>query len=200
MSTAHPLPPAAVVISHEVADWAAWKTRFDGDEGARRAAGMLGHHVNRGRDNPNSLSIYFALSDVEKAKAFAAAPALKEVMAAAGVISAPHAVWMTPVVEHLVWDRELPALLITHTVADFATWLDGYHSAEPVRHAAGIIGHAVNQSVDDPSTAVVYHQAESFDALQALAGSADLKAAMQKAGVTSAPVFTFVTGGWAKNY
>ena len=46
MSESNQLPPAAVIVTHQVADWATWKTLFDGHEDARKAAGILGHHIN----------------------------------------------------------------------------------------------------------------------------------------------------------
>lgn len=195
-----PLPPVAVIIHHACADFDRWKAAFDADEPNRKAAGMLGHHLNRAVDNPNDLHVYLAASDLAKAQAFAASPALKATMQAAGVTSAPEITWMTPVAEHIVWDRTLPALLISHTVADFDRWLDGYAKADGVRKEGGIIGHAVNRSIAEPNRAIVYHQAESHDALKAFASHPGLKAAMQAAGVTSAPTFTAVTGGWAKMY
>lgn len=200
MSTANALPTAAMIIAHDVADYATWKAAFDGHESARRAAGMLGHHINRGRDNPNSLSVYLSLGDVEKAKAFAMSPDLHAVMAKAGVTSAPQVTWMTPVFSHVVWDEGTPAMLVAHRVADFDKWLAGYHAVQPVRDAGGIVGHAVNRAIDDPNMVVVYHQAKTADALNAFASSPDLKAAMQNAGVISAPTFTFVTGGESKKY
>jgi len=105
-----------------------------------------------------------------------------------------------PVVEQIVWDRELPAMIISHKVANFDTWLTGYNAAAGVRQQGGIVGAAVNQSIDDPSLAVVYHQAESPEALHAFMNAPGLKDAMQKAGVISAPEVTFVTGGWSKRY
>lgn len=200
MSASTQLPPAAVILTHEVADFATWKSVFDGHEGARKAAGFLGHHINRHVDNPNLLSVYLAVSDVEKARAFAASDDLRQTMSAAGVTSVPTAVWVTPVAEAIVWDRELPAMLISHQVAQFDTWLEGYAAAAAVRTQGGIVGAAANQLIEEPNTALIYHQAESLDALKAFMANPGLKDAMQKAGVTSAPVVTFVTGGWAKRY
>jgi quinol monooxygenase YgiN len=200
MSDQSHLPPAAVIITHDVSDWATWKAEFDRHEGARKAAGFLGHHINRGLDNPNRISVYLAASDVSKAKAFSASPDLKQVMQAAGVIGAPSATWVKPVAEHIIWDRELPAMILSHTVANFDAWLVGYKAAAPVQAQGGIIGHAANQSLDDPSVAVVYHQAESHDTLKQFMANPSLKDVMQKAGVTSAPQVSFVTGGFAKRY
>ena len=69
-----------------------------------------------------------------------------------------------------------------------------------MRKTRGIIGHAANRSLDDPSLAVVYHQAESFDTLRSFLRSDDLRAAMKEAGATSEPEVTFHTGGWGKLY
>lgn len=200
MSDGNTVPPYAVIINHEVADWAQWKAAFDEHEGMRRAAGILGHHINRGMDNPNLLSLYLAVADPEKTRAFAQSDDLKQAMRGAGVTNAPTLTWMTPVSENIVWDRELPAFIVTHPVSDFDFWLEGYQAADTIRRQGGIVGHAVNRSLDDPNVAIIYHQAESFGALTAFAGSPDLKAAMQKAGVTGPPQFSFVTGGWAKRY
>ncbi len=89
-------------IRHKVEDFATWKAVFDGHEPARKAAGFLGHHINRHADNPNLLSIYMAVSDVEKAKAFAASTDLRDTMSAAGIKGMPTAVWVKPVAEQIV--------------------------------------------------------------------------------------------------
>ena len=200
MSASTQRPSAALILTHEVADFGTWKSAFDGHEEARRAAGVLGHHINRHVDNPNLLSVYLAVSDVAKAKAFAASDDLRHTLSEAGIKGAPSAVWVKPVSEAIVWDRELPAMMISHQVAEFDTWLAGYAAAAVVRKQGGIIGAAANQLLEEPNTALVYHQAESLDALKAFLANPGLKDAMQKAGVTSAPEVTFVTGGWAKRY
>jgi len=199
MNTSH-LPPAAVIITHEVADWATWKSHFDAHEGARKVAGILGHHINRGLDNPNRVTLYLAVSDIGKARAFAASPDLQNAMVAGGVKGAPTVVWVKPLTEQVVWDREVPAMLVSHTVANLDTWLAGYGASAAVQKQGGIIGEAANQSLDDPSTVVVYHQAESHDTLKAFMANPSLAEAMKKAGVTSAPQVTYLTGGWAKRY
>jgi hypothetical protein len=194
------LPPAAVILGSRVADFDAWKAVFDANEQDRIENGILGHHINRAEDDPNSLNVYLAVGDEAKVRAWLRSDALKSVMASAGVIGTPLLRWMTPVLESLVWDRELPAIMVSHRVEDFDAWLVGYNAADEVRRSGGIVGHAVNRSIDDPSIAIVYHQAESFDDLRSFLGSEDLQLAMKHAGVTSEPEVTFHTGGWAKRY
>lgn len=195
-----PLPPAAAVVVHRVADFDTWKAAFDEHEPARRAAGMLGHHINRAEDDPDLVSLYLAVSDLDAAKDFASSDDLANVMRSAGVEGPPDISWMTPLRESIAWEGEHPGMIITHQVADVDRWLAGYDGADDLRRSNGIIGHAANRSVDDPSLVVVYHQADSFDTLRAFLETPDLKAAMQDAGVTSQPEATFHTGGWGKQY
>jgi len=200
MSEASQLPPAAVVIHYRVADFDAWKAVFDQNESKRKASGFLGHHINRAEDDPNELNVYFAVADVDQFKAYAESDDVKALMQEAGVVSPPEFMWMTPLREAVVWDRELPAMLISHRVADLDTWLAGYDDADELQRSNGIVGHAANQSMDDPSTIVVYHQAESFDTLRAFMALDELRDTMKEIGVISDPEVTFHTGGWGKQY
>lgn len=195
-----PLPPAAALVTHRVADFDAWRPVFDDHEPQRRAAGILGHRLNRAENDPNLVSIYLAISDLEAAREFASSADLKEKMEEAGVVSPPEITWMTPVRLSIVSEGEHPAFVITHQVADFDRWLEGYDKASDLQKSNGIIGHAASRSLDDPSTAIVYHQADSFETLRAFLALPELKAAMQAAGVTSEPEVTFQTGGWSKQY
>ena len=194
------LPPAALMVTHPVADFDTWRAGFDAGEPDRREAGVLGHHLNHAEDDPTLVSIYLAIADVERARAFTDSDELKTAMRDVGVTGPPEILWMTPVREAIVWDRQLPAMTVTHSVADFDAWFVGYNAADDTRAAHGIIGHAANRSLDDPSMAVIYHQAESFDALRSFLADPDLRAAMEAAGVTSPPQTTYMTGGWAKQY
>ena len=201
MSGSETLPPAAVLLGFRVADFDAWKAVFDANEPDRIDNGVLGHHINRAEDDPNRLDVYLAIGDEAKARTWLDSDELKSTMASAGVLrNAPEFTWMTPVRESIVWDRELPAFMVRHQVADFDEWLAGYDAADEVRRSSGIVGDAANRSMEDPSIAIVYHQAESFDDLRSFLESDDLRLAMKEAGVVSDPDVTFHTGGWAKRY
>ena len=121
-------------------------------------------------------------------------------MKGAGVQGPPAVTWIRPLRESLIWDRELPAFMIKHTVADLDAWLVGFDAAAKIQEANGIIGTAANCVLDDPSSVLVYHQAESFETLRNFLALAELREAMGAAGVTSEPDLSFHTGGWAKSY
>lgn len=200
MSESQPLPPVAVIVRSIVADFDTWKAEFDAGEKLRRSGSIVGHHINRSHDDPNALAVYMAATDAEALRAFGASQELKNAMARAGVVGTPTMTMVTPTRESVDWERTLPAFLISHTVADFDQWLEGYDAAGDLRSANGIVGHAANRSLENPSLAIVYHQAESFDTLHAFLENPGLKEAMDNAGVTSEPEVSFHTGGWGKQY
>jgi len=200
MSDSAQLPPAAVTINYQVADFDTWKSAFDGNRQGRIDHGFVGHHINRAEEDPNLLSVYLAAGDVAAAQAYVVSDELKALMQDAGVVSPPQRTWLKPLREAIVWDRQLPAVIVSHEVEDVDRWLAGYDGAAEMQRSAGIVGHAANQVIDEPSRVVVYHQAESFDDLRALLASADLRAGMEEAGVTSAPEVTFYTGSFGERY
>jgi quinol monooxygenase YgiN len=192
MSAAHTAPSVAVVVSHSVKDFDAWKKAFDAHQPARVAAGVVGHEINRGVDDPNKIWIFLAATDRQKLEAFFANPELKATMANGGVTSPPEINWMKPMEQHHVGARATAGLIVLHEVAEYGAWKKVYDEVQPLRAAAGVIGHAVNQRADQPNHVIVYHQAETSDALFKFVESAQLKDAMGRAGVKSRPTFLFV--------
>ena len=81
-----------LLIRHTIVDYAKWRAGFDAHEAARRAAGATGvSQVYRDVENPNQITAMLEWNNAENARKFANDPALKEVMHAAGVTSAPEA-------------------------------------------------------------------------------------------------------------
>lgn len=117
---------------------------------------------------------------------------LKNTMKDASVTSPPHVAWMKPIEDSHIGDRALASMLVTHPVASFAAWKKVYDSLDALRRDAGIVGAAVNQGLDDENHVIVYHQAETEDALVRFSQSAELKAAMQAGGVSAPPQIRFL--------
>ena len=80
---------ANLLIRHKVADYAAWKSAFDGFIETRKAGGERSWRIWRTDDDPNNLVLLFSWDSIENAKAFIASTALKETMENAGVTGAP---------------------------------------------------------------------------------------------------------------
>ena len=190
-----PLPAAAVVINHDVDDYAAWKRAFDRHAAARRDAGIVAAHVNQDAENPNRLSVYLAAADRVRLAAFTGDIALMASMRDAGVTGPPHIIDLTPEEDLTDKDRPLAGLIIRHEVRDYAAWKTAFDRHGEARARAGVIGHAVSRTVRNPNMVVIYLQAESLAALRAFAATPDLPAVMASAGVAGAPDLSFVHGG-----
>jgi len=186
------LPPVAVLVSHRVADYDAWKSAFDDHESARVNASFLGHHINRGADDPNMVYIYGPAADVDKTKAFMDSPALGEIMRSAGVEGPPTIKFMTPQHADFIPDQKLPGVIVTHAVEDYDVWRAAYDDFGDVRKQNGIVGHAVNQELGNPNEVIVYHQANDMSTLRAFLDSTELKEGMERAGVAEPPTIEFV--------
>jgi len=79
-------------VRHTVADYVQWREGFDANEPARRAAGATGvKQVYRDAENPNSITVLIEWDSADNAQRFFQDPKVAELMAAAGVTSAPEA-------------------------------------------------------------------------------------------------------------
>ena len=185
----------ALLVEHAVSNFETWKAAFDAHEGKRKEHSFTAHHLNRGVDDTNIVTVFMLYGDQEKVESFIDSDDLKAAMADAGVKSKPDFTFCTPTLDRVIWDRELPAVIVRHQVADYDAWKKVYDKLDDVRAQAGIIGDAVNRSGDDGNLVIVYHQAETRKDLEAFMNSSTLKAAMAEAGVISAPQISFVTGG-----
>jgi hypothetical protein len=76
-------------VRHTVADYAAWKAGYDNNGASRKEHGAIHDQVLQSVDNPNELLVLIEFGSLAEAKSFASDPALKEAMAAAGVVGAP---------------------------------------------------------------------------------------------------------------
>ena len=187
-------PTTAVVVSHQVENYETWKRAFDQHATSRKNAGIVATHINRDAAQPNLLSIYLAGNDAAKLASFLSSQDLMTTMREAGVLGPPRIAKITPV-EDNTRKEPLAGVIVRHAVADYAAWKRAFDAHASERAAAGIVGHAINRSADDPNVVIVYMQARTIDQLRAFAESPSLKDAMKQAGVTSAPELSFVQGG-----
>ena len=85
----------------------------------------------------------------------------------------------------------MATLFVRHPVADYAEWRRVYDSIGAMQKAGGVVADSVYQSVDDPNDVTVTHDFATIEAARAFVSSRDLKAAMEKAGVSGAPAIWF---------
>lgn len=85
----------------------------------------------------------------------------------------------------------MTTMFVRHTVTDYKTWRKAYDDFAAVQKAKGVTAQAVYRAAGNPNDITVTHEFASLEAAQAFAQSAELKSAMQNAGVAGAPTIWF---------
>ena len=180
-----------VFVRHDVTDYAAWRKGYDSFDATRRKLGVSAQAVYQGADNPNDVTVTHDFKTVEKAKAFMASEELKAAMQNAGVKGAPQ-IWVTKATAGGSGKASHVRMFVRHEVADYAAWRKAY-DAFRVGHRQGVTGQAVYQGAENPNDVTVTHDFKSLEQGKALAGSPELKTAMQNAGVKGVPQIWFAS-------
>lgn len=194
IATATPADASSVrmFVRHEVSDYATWRKAYDGFKATQRKMGVTFQAVYQSTDNPNDLTVVHDFKSAEKAKAFAASEALKTAMEGAGVKGAPQ-IWFTRVTPGSSGKAGHVRMFVRHDVADYARWRKDYDDFQPTAKKMGVTAQAVYQSIDNPNDVTVESDFRSLEKAKSLAASAELKTAMQNAGVKGAPQVWFTT-------
>ena len=84
-------------------------------------------------------------------------------------------------------------VILTHEVKDFFAWKKVYEEREPLRTKSGIKMTGVYTSVDNPNQVTLTGECASAELVYRFMSQPELKAAMQAAGVVSAPDMKVLT-------
>lgn len=96
MGPAKNVTTGTMMIHHQVADYAKWRTAYDADQSNRTSAGLTSCRVQRSMDDANDLVILCNMADIAKAKAFTSSKALMDTMSKAGVVGKPQFLFLSP--------------------------------------------------------------------------------------------------------
>lgn len=184
-------PTSIMTIKHKVANYAKWKPFYDGHDSIRQANGLHNYVIARGIDDSNMVMIALKMDDVDKAKAMAASPEMKDRMKKAGVVGPTTMDYTTTVMNDITDIQQTVRLMVKHKVKDWATWKKAFDDHKQARVDAGltdrVLGHTVG---DDHSVTIVFAVADIAKA-KAFINSKDLKDKMKEGGVEGAPSFFF---------
>jgi hypothetical protein len=78
-------------------------------------------------------------------------------------------------------------LTVRHTVADYSSWLVAYNEAETIRERHGCTAEQVYRLAADGNDVFVTHDFPTATQAEAFAADSDLRSAMERGGVSSAP-------------
>jgi hypothetical protein len=82
-------PLAGTLLRHRVADFGPWKAGFDARATVRAEAGIVGHAICRGKDDPHDVIVYLQAEHLEQLERFLGSADLKEAMLRGGVQGTP---------------------------------------------------------------------------------------------------------------
>lgn len=77
--------------------------------------------------------------------------------------------------------------ILTHEVKDYDVWRKAFDDDGGNRSAMGVSVTGVYRGVENPNQITVVTEVPSLEAIKAFMANPDLKAAMEKGGVISAP-------------
>lgn len=186
------LPFNVVVIKHSVADYNKWKPFFDSDSVNRNAAGLHSMGITRGVENQNEVELPFMIDDVQKAKAFATNPKLKDVMQKGGVISEPNIKFLKVLRMTDALQNHVEYLEISHKVKDFDVWLKAFDTEGPTTRANdGIVDGVLARGIDDPNLVFLVFKITDLSKAKAALDKPARQKIMQEAGVIGKPEVYF---------
>lgn len=187
-------PFKVMAVTHVVKDYDQWKKGFDEDEMNRSANGLTLRALARGIDNPNNVFIFLNVSDLQKAKDFAASPKLKDVMQKLGVLGKPEIIYADVVRFEESPTEYKERIRISHKVKDFDAWLKAYDAeGDETRSSNGLIERAIARNIDDPNLIHLTFAVSDMAKAKARLKDPAMKKIMTDAGVISEPVFEFYT-------
>lgn len=82
-------------------------------------------------------------------------------------------------------------LVVMHKVSNYDKWLPVFESDDSAQKANGLTRTVLGRGIDDPSMVLIGFRMTDYNKAKGMSGSPELKAKMQKGGVTSAPMFHF---------
>jgi hypothetical protein len=189
-------PPAAplskvMIIKHKVANYDKWKMGYDGHDSARLANGVHSYIIARGTEDSNMVMVAMKIDDVDKAKAMAADPAMKDVMKKAGVTGAAEIDYLEPVMSDTTGITQMVRLMVKHKVKDWDAWKKSFDSHKQARADAGLVDRVVGYTVGDNHQVTLVFSVTDMEKAKAFMKSKDLEDKMKEAGVDGPPSFFF---------
>lgn len=177
-----------LMIRHRVADYPVWRNAYVANDSMRSANGLISRNIGRGLEDTNMVIIYTLVSDLTKARDFAASPLLKETMAKAGVMDSTTFIFgevlRRDTSELATQDR----VLIGYHVKDFDTWLTTFdHQGPEVRAANGFIDRGILRNLDDPKFVYVAMAVSDLQKARNWLTSDAFQSFNQQAGVEGIP-------------
>ncbi|MFI5186810.1 MAG: hypothetical protein ACHQF0_08805 [Chitinophagales bacterium] len=191
MTTPSSGPTSIMTIKHKVANYAKWKMAYDSHDSVRQANGLHNYVIARGVDDSNMVMVALKMDDVDKAKAMAASPELKERMKKGGVIGPVAMDYTTTVMNDTTAIQQTVRLMVKHKVKDWDAWKKAFDDHKQARMDAGLTDRVLGYTVGDNHSVTIVFAVADMAKAKAFINSKDLKDKMKEGGVEGPPSFFF---------
>ncbi|MBD0285193.1 MAG: hypothetical protein ICV53_04105 [Flavisolibacter sp.] len=186
-STITTTPQDMMVVRLKVADFNKWKASYDAHDSMRLASGVHSYVIGRGVKDSNTVLVAVKVDDINKAKAFAKNPSLKQAMQKGGVVGAPLINFTTMTYQDTGTISDELRSGTTFTVKDWDRWQRSFDSSEQTRRDNGLMLRAYGHDVDDNHKVTVVVALTDTAKAYAFWKSDQLKKLQAASGVASQP-------------
>lgn len=142
-------PQNLMVAKHRVADYAKWQASYDAHDSIRLANGIHSYVIGRGLLDSNMVLVAVKVDDLEKARAFAKDPSLKQAMQKGGVTGTPKFSFVTNEWQDTVNVNTDIRSIANFVVKDWEAWKNNFFEGKEERLANGINDRVVGHDADD---------------------------------------------------
>ncbi|MBO9681679.1 MAG: hypothetical protein J7502_03215 [Flavisolibacter sp.] len=186
-STVVTSPQDIMTATHRVADFAKWKASYDAHDSMRLASGLHNYVIGRSIEDSNMILVAVKADDINKAKAFAKDPGLKQAMQKGGVVGTPSFSFIRLVYQDTATIGTTIRSRTTFTVKDFENWRKVFESHRQTRTDNGLTDRAYGHDVDDDHNVFLVVAVNDTAKANAFWKSDLLKQQRRESGATSEP-------------
>ena len=187
-STTTTSPQDVMVVVHKVKDFAKWKESYDAHDSMRLASGVHSYVIGRGAKDTSMVLVAVKVDDMQKAKAFAKNPSLKQAMQKGGVLGAPAMKFYTLVFRDTGNVSTDLRSYTTITVKDWDKWQKAFDSSRHIVTDNGLAIRAYGHDADDNHKVTIVSAITDTAKAMAYWKSDMIKQRMAASGVTGQPV------------
>ncbi|WP_018615222.1 hypothetical protein [Segetibacter koreensis] len=180
-------PQNMMIVTHKVANFNKWQASYDAHDSMRVASGTHNYVIGRGLKDSNTLLVAVKVDDLNKAKAFAKDPGLKQAMQKGGVVGKPLIDFTTMTFQDTATISSDLRSRTTFTVKDWDKWQRSFDSSRQMRADNGLMDRAYGHNADDNHKVTVVVALLDTAKAYAFWKSDQLKKLQQASGVTSKP-------------
>ena len=195
--TAKTIPSAsykAILVKHSMAAYPVFKDVYMAHDSMRQAYGISSMFIGRGTEDTNTVIVMNRISDLPKAKEFAASPDLKMAMEKAGVTGLPTITFLDVVRDDTSSITQNDRLMVVHRVKEYDAWLKFYDGEGTAKRAEnGLVDRGLARDVDDANKVYIVFAVMDKEKAMARMQSPELTKLMADAGVEGEPTFFFYT-------